>query len=297
MPDALAWRRALTDAFVVATATHVPTETTLFADVVLPVALVAGETAGSVMTLDRRVESLEAMPPPGGARTGDRIVLDLGRVLLTPAAYARLAGAEPWTPYAEWDRWRALADGGFDARGITAPRLGRELAIPWPCAAEDAKGLERLDPAPVHAARPEATRPLVLVVGPLREHSGSRVRTGRTPELHYEAPSAQIEMHPDDGRAAGLADGDWITVESATGAATARVWLTDRAQPGVLFIPEHYGFLSDLQGGSATQQEPEGLGFRVTPADLVGGLDAPAGLVVAVAVRKALRRDLRQRGV
>ena len=135
------------------------------------------------------------------------------------------------------------------------------------------------------------------MTGPLREHFGSRVRTGRTPELHYGAPVAQLEMSPTDGRALGLADGDWVTVESEVGTATARLWLTDRVASGSVFLPEHYGFLSDLQGGSATQQEPEGLAYRVTPCDLVPGADAPAGLEVAVSIRKALRRDLRQRGM
>jgi anaerobic selenocysteine-containing dehydrogenase len=309
MPDALAWRAALAGSFVVATTTHVPSETTLFADVVLPLALVAGESSGTTMTLDRRCESLEkACDPPGEARAAERIVIELGRALLGPGALSALGGSE-WSTFAEWDRWRAIADGTrFEARGISSRRLGRELDVPWPCPAEGGPGTTRLSPEsgarvgfaptpPCEGERPSGARPYLLVTGPIREHVGSRVRTGRTPELHYESPAAQLEMHPDDGRALGLADGEWVTVESATGAATARLWLTERAMPGVLFLPEHYGFLSDLQGGSATQQEPEALAHRVTSCDLVAGIDSPAGLHAAVSVRRALRRDMRQRGM
>jgi len=312
MPDALAWREALSKSFVVATTTHAPSETTIFADVVLPLAMVSGESTGTMMSLDRRCQTLEqAARPPGEARTADRILVDLGRGLLDPAMFALLAGKEDGSSFAEWDRWRAISAGtSFEATGITVARLSRELGVPWPSAAEDQPGTARLGPAaaaakpayvpasaPIGGPRPDSARPLLLVIGPVREHFGSRMRTGRTPELHYEAPSAQLEMHPDDGRDLGIADGDWVTIESVTGAATARLWLTDRAIPRVVFLPEHYGFLSDLQGGSATQQEPEGLAHRITSCDRVAGGDSPAGLMVAVSVRKAMRRDMRQRGV
>lgn len=311
MPDAMQWREALTQAFVVASTTHVPTETTIFADVVLPLALVSGESAGTLMTLDRRCQLLEqACDPPGEARAADRIVMDLGRALVEPGVFAVLSGGTGWTPYAEWDRWRAIAEGtGFEAKGITSRRLGQELDVPWPGAAEGQPGAPRLNPADAAPAIYEPTpssrcrsglsaaRPFLLVTGPVREHFGSRTRTGRTPELHYEAPAAQLEMHPADGSRLGLTDGDWATIESERGAATARLWLTDRVMPGTVFLPEHYGFLSDLQGGSATQKEPEGLAHRLTSCDLVAGTGAPAGLEVAVSIRKALRRDMRQRGV
>jgi anaerobic selenocysteine-containing dehydrogenase len=311
MPDAMQWREALTKAFVVASTTHVPTETTVFADVVLPLALVSGESAGTMMTVDRRCQLLErACDPPGEARAGDRIAMDLGRALVEPGVFAVLSGGKDWTPYAEWDRWRAMAAGtAFEAKGITSRRLGQELDVPWPSAAEDKPGAARLGaadaapasyaptPPPACGPGPNTARPFLLVTGPLREHFGSRMRTGRTPELHYEAPAAQLEMHPDDGRRLTLADGDWVTIESEQGAATARLWLTDRVMPGVVFLPEHFGFLSDLQGGSATQKEPEGLAHRLTSCELVAGTDSPAGLEVAVSIRRALRRDMRQRGV
>jgi anaerobic selenocysteine-containing dehydrogenase len=348
MPDALAWRRALARAFVVAATTH-PSETTDFADVVLPLAMVSGESAGTIMTLDRRCQSLEpACEPPGEARAPDRILRDLGRALLDRERFERLGLGEAWSTFAEWDRWRALAAGtGFEAGGITVVRLGRELDVQWPCAADTAAGAARLGPAgepgrgdtPAHAApngrstgparepgtggqpahgapagradgrgarvvphappavRTDPGRPFLLATGPLREHCGSRVRTGRTPELHYEAPAARLEMHPDDGRALGLADGEWVALESAAGSATVQLWLTDRALPGILFLPEHYGFRSDLQGGSAAQKEPEGLAHRLTTCAMTPGGESPAGLLVAVSVRRALRRDMRQRGL
>jgi anaerobic selenocysteine-containing dehydrogenase len=304
MPDAGAWRRALTQAFTVASSTHVPTETTVFADVVLPLALVSGESSGTMMTLDRRCQSLQAgATPPGVAKPADQILVELARTVLDADSLARSFSDVP----AEWDRWRGLAQGTpFDADGIPPFRLSQELDVPWPCAGEDEPGTARIDASsaasPVFVPTPLVGQmadddALLLVTGPLREHLRSRVRTGRASELHYEAPVAKLEMHPGDASALGFADGDWITVESEVGAVTARLWATDRVIPGVVFLPEHFGFLSDLQGGSSTQKEPEGLAHLVTSSELVPGVGSPAGLQVRVSVRKARRRDMRRRGV
>ncbi len=288
LPDAAAWRAALASAFTVAAATHVPTETTAFADVVLPLALVAGETAGTMMTLDRRCQRLErALDAPGEARDAERLLADL-------------AGRPVPAPGASWDAWRELSAGtAWDATGIPGSRLRTELDVPWPCAAADAPGTVRLALPPAWTARapravapapaPTGRRPLLLAVGPLREHEGSRVRTGRTAELHYEAPAARLEMHPADVARAGLIDGEWVTVESDTGEVTVRLWATDRTAEGSLFLPEHFGFASDLQGGSDAQGEPEGCAMLVVPRD--GTLPVP------VSVRKARRRDLRRRAL
>jgi anaerobic selenocysteine-containing dehydrogenase len=305
LPDAGAWRSALTRAFTVAASTHVPTETTVFADVVLPLALVSGESAGTMMSLDRRCQHLEAgAAPPGTARSADRILAELGSAVLDPEIVAKILP----DGLSEWDQWRRLARGtAFEAEGISSLRLGRELDVPWPCPSDEAPGTTRIDastaspavfvPTPVFEAANADDRPFLLVPGPLREHLRSRVRTGRAAELHYEAPAARLEMHPSDTSALGLADGEWVTVESSTGKATARLWATDRVIPGVVFLPEHFGFLSDLQGGSSTQKEPEGLAHLVTSSELVPGTDSPAGLLVPVSVRQARRRDMRRRGV
>jgi ferredoxin-nitrate reductase len=305
-PDALAWRAAMTRAFTVVASTHVPSESTVFADVVLPLALVAGESNGTMMTLDRRCQLLEAATaPPGEARTADQLLRDLARPFAGTGALADSFGESA----AEWERWREISRGTkLDASGISGERLRKELDVAWPCAAETEPGAVRIAagavvarawssvPAPRHPAV-SAERPLLLIVGPVLEHDHSRMRTGRTPELHYEAPVPQLEMNPIDGSALAIPDGEWVTVESTTGAATARLWLTDRVAPGTVFLPEHFGFLSDLQGGSATLEEPEGLANLVVPGSLASTDAAPAGLPVPVSVRKSRRRDMRQRGI
>ncbi len=283
-------------------------QNTVFADVVLPVGLVTGESSGTMMTLDRRCQRLErAADPPGGAREAGPLIDGLAEAILSEEDASGFSSASS----DEWERWRELSGGtAFDSSGISAVRLGRELDVAWPCASPEAPGTVRLDativsvppnvspartPAPLPAPTPE--RPFLLLTGPLREHARSRLRTGRTPELHYDAPTPRLEMHPNDGPALGLTDGDWAAVSSESGTATARLWLTDRVLPGTVFLPEHFGFLSDAQGGNSTQKEPEGLAHLLTSSAIAPDGESPAGLVVPVSIRKARRRDMRRTGL
>ena len=54
------------------------------------------------------------------------------------------------------------------------------------------------------------------------------------------AGESYVEIHPETASAAGVADGDRVTVESPRGriAVTARV--TDRVGEGVVFVPMHF---------------------------------------------------------
>ncbi len=319
MPNASAWREALRSAFVVSAATHSPSETGVYADVVLPLALVTGESDGTMMTLERRCQLLErAADPPGEARSASEVLVALARGNLDATSHDQILGRYQAGPHVAWGEWQALSRGTeCDASGITITRLRETLGIKWPCPAENDPGLERIGPesgmavraaadgsvlapptiasakpfvetsVPTDLPRADDVRPFLLVGGPIREHFRSRMRTGRCDELHYEAPVARIEMNPADGSELGIPDGEWVTLESETGRLTARVWLTDRSPRRMLFIPEHFGFLSDTQGGSDTVKEPEGL-FQLVASD---------GPVVAVQARKARRRDMRRRGL
>lgn len=328
LPGAGRWREALGSAFVVAASTHTLTETEPFADVILPLALAAGETDGTMIALDRRYQLLEgAVPPPGEARTASDILLGLVRSASASAYEERFAGYGAG-PHVAMEEWRALSRGTpLDASGIDIQRLRKELGVKWPCLTVEDPGIDRIGPGtasegrvdehgaalpspvlreplpsaptPLPESLPEASseRPFLLVGGALRDHFRSRVRTGLTPELHYDAPVARIEMHPSDGSGMGLVDGQWITLASEWGRLSARVWLTDRSPRGLLFIPEHFGFLSDIQGGTETLKEPEGLFHLVTGDSPAAGSGAPAGCIVPVSVRPSRRRDMRRRAL
>ncbi|MEZ4647813.1 MAG: molybdopterin oxidoreductase family protein [Candidatus Eisenbacteria bacterium] len=340
MPAAPKWRAAMKEAFVVSVASHAATETEAFADVVLPVALVAGESRGTMTSLGRQVQLLElAVEPPADVRTMGRVLVDLAETQESGAAQTDTLRLFAEDPHRVGDELRALSVGTvMDVSGVTPDRLRTELGPTWPCTSPLDPGLHRLEPSsgtrprfdgegnelPPFVLRetsaPEALAsaaggasrsfvpspgvpartpewPFLLVGGPAREHFRSRVRTGNTPDLHYDAPVARLEMHPLDGSRLGIGDGEWVTVASPHGELTTRIWLVDRVSPGNLFLPEHYGFRSDVQGGSDGMKEPEACFHLVTSDAFDRTTGTPAGNLVAVNVARARRKDMRGRGL
>jgi ferredoxin-nitrate reductase len=71
-------------------------------------------------------------------------------------------------------------------------------------------------------------------------HFHSRTKTGRVPALQGAAPEAIVELHADDARRLGIADGDTVSVRSRRGEAQGKARLTG-IEPGVVFMPFHYG--------------------------------------------------------
>jgi len=46
-----------------------------------------------------------------------------------------------------------------------------------------------------------------------------------------------LRIDPDDARKLGVRNGDKLQIESRRGKIALRVWVTDRAQPGMVFVP------------------------------------------------------------
>ena len=61
-----------------------------------------------------------------------------------------------------------------------------------------------------------------------------------SPSLHAEMPEGSLEMHPEDGDRLGVRQGEKVKVASRRGEITAKVILTDRVDPGVVFMPFHF---------------------------------------------------------
>jgi nitrate reductase NapA len=92
------------------------------------------------------------------------------------------------------------------------------------------------EPAP---EAPDAEYPLWLCTGRVLEHWHTGTMTMRVPQLNRAMPQAYIEMHREDARALGIADGEVVAIESRRGTMEAPVWLDGRGQPprGTVFVP------------------------------------------------------------
>lgn len=91
---------------------------------------------------------------------------------------------------------------------------------------------------------PDEEFPLWLTTGRLVYHFHTRTKTGRSKVLQDAAPDAYVQISEVDAAIYGIADGDMIEVESRRGkvAEPAKV---GGIEPGLVFIPFHYGSWDD----------------------------------------------------
>ena len=92
---------------------------------------------------------------------------------------------------------------------------------------------------PAHE-EPSDDYPLRYTTGRTAYQFHTRTKTGRSRELHRAARDAWVELAPADAEPLGVAEGDWVRVESPRGAIEVRARI-GRVMPGAVFAPFHYG--------------------------------------------------------
>lgn len=97
---------------------------------------------------------------------------------------------------------------------------------------------------------PDADYPLWLTTGRIVYHFHTRTKTGRSRGLRDAVPDAFAQMHPDDAKKLGIADGDMVLVESRRGKILVPARIGDIGPegrafdilPGHVFVPFHFGY-------------------------------------------------------
>jgi predicted molibdopterin-dependent oxidoreductase YjgC len=220
------------------------TETAELADVVLPAASFA-EKDGTFTNTERRVQRIrQAVPPPGGAMDDLSIINQVSMRIIGGSRHARMDAS---ATFAELTRcWPALA-------GMSYERL-EVRGLQWPCPDENHPGTPILHEQgfPVGKAKftlidwhgpeelPDEEFPLVLSTGRVlyQYHTGTMTR--RSDVLEDSAPSAFVEMHPDDAAELKISDKEIVRASSRRGSIKLAVRVTDRVNKGLVFIPFHY---------------------------------------------------------
>ncbi len=301
LPANVRWRSALERSVLVhATPVH-PVETSAWADLVLPVALPWLEERGSFIACDRRVQLTAPAGPPEGIPTSLGLIADLAvRWLQDDAERAPFAEISEMGPELAWDHCRAASEGRpCDLTGLTYEILDREPGVLWPFPTDTELG-DPTEPASAHVQAPrlslssDAGAPsaegdtggdLWLIPTATSHHTFARELTGFVPELHYASPRAWIEISGRDASKRKIRDGSWVAAESKHGVLVARAWITDRVVRGVIAVPEHFGFVSDLEGGTDGRGEAESLVASVLPLSA----DPDSGQLGVTPVRVSLR--------
>lgn len=115
--------------------------------------------------------------------------------------------------------------------------------LPVDYRANDPRGRAWLKPAdfrPPHET-PDENYPFFLTTGRIVYHFHTRTKTGRAPELQQAAPDAFVQIHEEDARRLGIAEGDLVEISSRRGTVRVKARLGD-ILPGHVFIPFHYGY-------------------------------------------------------
>ena len=218
------------------------TETTKYADVILPASSFL-EKSGTFTNAERRLQLVApAIEPPGSARTDFDIITTLSRAL----------GHEMGWDEPE-DAMREIAALTPHFAGVTFERIGRG-GLQWPVAPDgtDAPILyeERFErpsgrahfaalpyKAPGDAA--DEKFPLILVTGRRLQHYNAGTMTRRTGNLELNDRDV-LEIHPDDAAALWIGDGDTVSVRSRQGRIEISAQVTDRIERGHVFTTFHF---------------------------------------------------------
>lgn len=264
-PDARRFTAALRRAeLLVCQDAYHPTETSALAHVLLPAAQWP-EKEGTMTNSERRVGLVRrALDPPGEALPDWEIFARLGRALGHRNAFGWSSSAQAYDEYVACTQGRLC-----DVSGLSHARLVTRTAQ-WPAPASGAseRGTERLYaswrfPTPTGRARfaptphadpadrPDGDFPLVLSTGRVANQWHTMTRTAKSPDLMAGDPEPFVELHPDDARAAGVADGDRVRLRSRRGFAVVRARVTDALPRGVAFAPFHWGALHLRPGRGA----------------------------------------------
>ncbi|KJS66235.1 MAG: nitrate reductase [Comamonadaceae bacterium BICA1-1] len=284
LPDQSTVRRALERAeFVIVQEAFAHTATSAYADLLLP-ATTWGEKEGTGTNSERCISRVRRAVPaplhPDHAQDGPRpdwvIARDLAQRLEAllhpqPEAQRRIRFDYP-TPEAVWNEHRQSTRGrDLDISGLSYDLLEAAGPQQWPLPEGQIRGLARLytdgrfptaDGKARFAALPyrapaearDATYPLTLNTGRLRDQWHGMSRTGHLGRLFGHAPEPVLHMHPQDMARRRLSEGELVSVQSARG----RIVLPLQAAPdlglGQVYVPMHWG--SEALSGRSPEGQP-----------------------------------------
>ena len=223
-----------------------PTETTAYADVVLP-GVAFAEKNGTFVNSDRRVSRVrKAVDPPGRARQDWKIIWEVARRM-----------GYPMKPYKnESEIFDEIAAVVSFMAGIAYDRIERE-GIQWPCPTKahpgtrtlflnqfnTPSGRARLHPVAYvpQTEKADDAYPFLLNTGRILYHYHTCTMSRRNKALTDFANRSYVLIHPHDIKRIGLKNGAQVKIASRQGEIVTRLKSSSDVLPGELFMPFHYG--------------------------------------------------------
>lgn len=242
-PNAHEVRKALEalDFLVVQDIFH--TETTKYADVILPGASFA-EKDGTFTNGERRVQRVRKAIGPLAGKAEWQVICELASKMGYPMSYK--------DPSEIMDEIASLTP---SYGGISFERLEKE-SLQWPCPTKDHPGTTTLYTdlfsrpgglalfmALDHKGSgevPDKEYPYVLITGRIREHYNNGSMTRRVNGIMALVPEELLEISAEDANKLKIKNSSKVKVSSRRGEIEVTVKISERVQPGNVFLTFHF---------------------------------------------------------
>ncbi len=248
-----------------------PSETSAYADILLP-GVTFAEKTGTFTNTERRVQMVrKAIPTQGDARDDWWITSEIAKRVIQFRIQNSEFRIDMDAPWAKWDykdssaimsEINALAP---SYGGITHARLEKGERLQWPCLTLEHPGTPILhtkafsrgkgrfmpiDHVPP-AEEPSVDYPFVLSTGRVLYHWHGGTMTRRAAGLMQVYGEALVELNPEDAArlginpstlpsVAGQVEKKIVRVTSRRGFIEAQAWVTDRVPPGMVYANFHF---------------------------------------------------------
>ncbi|MDX2189726.1 MAG: molybdopterin-dependent oxidoreductase [Bacteroidota bacterium] len=265
LPDVRKAEEALKNAkFVVVQDSSWLSDTTKFADVILPAASWA-EKEGTMTNSERRISYLnKIVDAPGEALPDTEIIQKFAIKMGFGDAFGYSGSAQVFDEYAKITKGTNI-----DISGLSYHTLQSKGTVQWPYPTqslnggthrlfEDKKFYTSNQKAQIHSVPDENLSesisedfPLVLTTGRIRDQWHTMTKTGKVNKLKQHIDVPFLEIHPKDAEARNIHDNDIVCIVNTRGDVRAKAKVTTEIKKGVVFLPMHWGKLLNNDFGRA----------------------------------------------
>ena len=215
------------------------TETAQYADVVLPGASFA-EKDGTFTNTERRPQRVHKAVEPLPGKADWEVICEMVTRMGYPMSYNHPG-----------EIWAEMASLSPSMAGISYERMEKE-SVHWPCTSADHPGTpilhigkftrglggfqpnEHIPPGEL----PDKDYPILLCTGRVMQHYN--VTTQYSAGIAEVWPREMTEVHPQEAAKLGLVTGSKMRVTSRRGSVVTTAWVTDKVQPGVIWMSHHH---------------------------------------------------------
>ncbi|HEX4156980.1 MAG TPA: formate dehydrogenase subunit alpha [Rhizomicrobium sp.] len=216
-------------------------ETAHYAHVFLPGSTFL-EKDGTFINAERRIQRVRKVMEPRNGYADWEITLKIAEAMGYPMHYDH--------PSQIMDEIARLTP---TFAGVSFERLDEIGSIQWPCNEKAPEGtpvmhmngfVRGLGNFVITEYIPTDERtgprfPLLLTTGRILSQYNVGAQTRRTQNVVWHQED-RLEIHPHDAEQRGINTGDWVKLESRSGATSLRALITDRVAPGVVYTTFHH---------------------------------------------------------